>query len=69
MHERSLGDGFWETGSVVSGRAASANEVTGYAEQNKKEFVAEVFAALILGRTFSHTVMQEYAALGGPAVP
>jgi len=69
LHERGAGDSFWETGSALSGKAANGSEVSGYAAQNKKEFVAEVFAGLILGKTFSPACMREYAALHGPAVP
>lgn len=72
LHETNLGDAFWETGSIVSGstgKAATAGEVSGYAGQNKKEFVAEVFAGLILGKNFSTNCKQEYANLGGPPVP
>ena len=69
LHERSLGDAFWETGSAVGGKATNHAEVSGYAGQNKKEFIAEVFAGLILGKHFSAACMQEYQGLGGPAVP
>jgi hypothetical protein len=69
LHERSMGDAFWETGSGLSGKATNGSEVSGYAGQNKKEFVAEVFASLILGKKYSDTCMREYAALHGPAVP
>ncbi len=69
LHERSAGDSYWEKGSTLSGQAATAAEVSGYAAQNKKEFVAEVFAGLILGKAFSHGVVQEYLGLHGPVVP
>ena len=69
LHERSAGDAYWETGSAISGAAINHAEVSGYAKQNKKEFVAEVFAGLILGKAFSQVCMQEYAGLHGPAVP
>jgi hypothetical protein len=32
----------------------------------KKEFVAEVFASLILGKTFNQAVMDEYRLYHGP---
>lgn len=70
LHERSAGDMFWETGSILTGgKAANAGEVSGYAATTKKEFVAEVFAGLILGKPFSDACTQEYLALGGPPVP
>jgi hypothetical protein len=69
LHEHGAGDVFWETGSPLSGKAASAGEVSGYAGQNGKEFVAEVFAGKVLGKAFSAAVNNEYAGFGGPAVP
>ena len=69
LNERNLGDTFWEKDSIMTGKATTGAEVSGYAAQNKKEFVAEVFAGLMLGRTFSHPCMQEYATLGGPQLP
>jgi len=53
----------------MTGKPTTGAEVSGYAAQNKKEFVAEVFAGLMLGMAFSHPCMQEYAALGGPQLP
>jgi hypothetical protein len=69
LNERNLGDTFWEKDSIMTGKATTGAEVSGYAAQNKKEFVAEVFAGLMLGMTFSHPCMQEYTALGGPQLP
>lgn len=51
-----------------SGRAANAGKVSDYAGGSKKEFVAEVFLGRVIGRTYDTPTMQEYAALGGPAV-
>ena len=69
LHEHGAGDVFWETGSPLSGKATTAGEVSGYAGQNGKEFVAEVFAGKILGKAFSAAVNNEYAGFHGPAVP
>ncbi len=70
IHEHSAGDSFWETGSAIAGgKPTTASNVSGYAAQNAKEFVAEVFAAKILGRTFTAAVDNEYVSFGGPAVP
>ena len=70
LHERNLGDGYWEKGALVtSGVATNSAEVSGYAGQNKKEFVAEVFAGLILGKNFTGPCKVEYNSYGGPAVP
>jgi hypothetical protein len=70
LHEHGAGDTFWETGSpLASTKPASASEVSGYAGQNAKEFVAEVFAGKILGKNFSGAVNTDYANLSGPAVP
>ncbi len=66
LHERSSGDAFWATGSIIAGKADSAGRVTGYAAQNKKEFVAEVFAGLIIGKEFGGDVLDEYQRYNGP---
>lgn len=68
LHERSLGDAFWTPGSIVTGSPTTANKVSGYAGNNKKEFVAEVFTGLILGKVWPTDVMNEYRRYGGPAV-
>lgn len=69
LHERSAGNAYWETNSTLTGKATHSNEVSGYAGQNKKEFIAEVFAGLMLGKNFSNECMQEYQQLGGPIAP
>jgi len=50
------------------GQAANGNKVSAYANGTKKEFVAEVFLGMIIGRTYDAATMQEYADLGGPPV-
>ncbi len=48
---------------------AQAVQVSGYAGYSKKEYVAEVFTGRVLGRIYSHAVMQEYQLYSGPPVP
>lgn len=70
LHETSAGDDlFFGTGSILTGEPVNATQVSGYAAMTKKEFVAEVFASLILGKTFSTAVMDEYRLYHGPVVP
>lgn len=67
LHETSAGDvAFHGTGSPLRGTAQTAGQVSAYACNTKKEFVAEVFAGMNCGMTFSRAVMEEYRALGGP---
>jgi len=71
LHCQNVGDDFFDSNDARNWSAAPTNggEVSGYAKQNKKEFVAEVFAGLVLGQGYSKACTDEYAALGGPAVP
>jgi len=70
LHETSAGDDlYFGTGSILTGAPVNATQVSGYAAMTKKEFVAEVFASLILGRTFNQAVMDEYRLYQGPVVP
>lgn len=45
-----------------------AGEVSTYATQDAREFVASVFTGLIRGRTYSENVLNLYTALAGPPV-
>jgi hypothetical protein len=68
LHERSAGDDrFFGTGGPLTGAAATASKVTGYAMGNKKEFIAEVFAGINCGLKYPADVIREYTALWGPA--
>lgn len=49
-------------------RAAIEKEVGKYATTNGHEFVAEVFAGMVAGKTYSPTVMRAYKELHGPEV-
>lgn len=55
--------------SFVDEAAETAHEVSEYAGQNPREFVAEVFTGLVRGKVYSPQVLDLYAGLGGPAVP
>lgn len=71
LHVRALGglEAFYDPDSPLqlSKKAANSAEVSGYAGNNKKEFVAEVFAGRMIGRKYSKKCMAEYATLGGPS--
>ncbi len=69
LHERSLGDPFWATGSIIAGAPSTGSQVSGYANSSKKEFVAEVFAGLVLGKRWPTEVLNEYRRYSGPIVP
>ena len=45
-----------------------AGKVSSYAKEDGAEFVAEVFADLMSGKTYSDDVMQLYAKYGGPKI-
>jgi len=70
LQETSAGDDlYFGIGSILSGAPVNANQVSGYAAMPKKEFVAEVFASLVLGKTFNQAVIDEYRLYHGPVVP
>ncbi len=71
LHERSAGDMmyFGKGSTVVDGKAATAGKVSNYAGNSRKEFVAEVFAGLILGKKWPAAVLAEYNSYKGPSVP
>ena len=66
IHAANRGDAFYDPAIGLGSLPDNAAEVSGYAGMNRKEFVAEVFAGLMIGRVFSNQVTQEYAAYGGP---
>jgi hypothetical protein len=51
---------------MASHNTGVAQEVSGYATNNPREFVAEVFLGKIYGQTFSDKVQETYKAFGGP---
>ena len=72
IHAHQMGEAFLDTaangGHNGAPTGANASQVSGYAGMSKKEYVAEVFTGMILGRTYSPAVMAEYASYAGPAV-
>ena len=66
LHAHARGDDFHDPTANLTGQAVNAGAVSGYAAQNKKEFVAEVFAGLMVGRVFPNVVIEEYMGYGGP---
>lgn len=73
LHAHLLGEAFLDVNANggVNGAPTGANsvQVSGYAGMSKKEYVAETFTGLVLGRAYSASVMNEYAQYGGPVVP
>ena len=72
LHAHKMGEAFLDLNANggVNGLPSGKNgvQVSGYAGMSKKEYVAEVFTGLILGRTYSESVMAEYRQYNGPAV-
>jgi len=75
IHEQQSGDNFWrekissKSIATASGMAAAAMAVSHYAAKGPLEFVAEVFTALVYGRTVPANSLRWYVALGGPTAP
>ncbi len=63
IHERQAGDGFWEGFRKPN---SSATQVSTYAGNNEKEFVAEVFAGMLIGKRWPNEVLAEYRKWLGP---
>lgn len=53
---------------TVEANRATARQVSRYAALDRNEFIAETFAGLVNGRTYSAEVMSLYERLGGPAI-
>lgn len=56
---------YWKNPSLTQPEAAIAVQVSLYAEQSVREFVAETFAALLAGRTLPADVLNLYQQYGG----
>lgn len=72
LHAQKMGDKFLDTnanGGCTGLPTALASQVSGYAAGSKKEFVAETFAGMVLGRQYSQAVMAEYNSYNGPEMP
>lgn len=66
LHAHARGDDFFDPTANLVGGPVNAGLVSGYAGMNRKEFVAEVFAGMMVGRHWPRVVMDEYMAYGGP---
>ncbi len=66
LHAHARGDDFFDDTANLVGGPVNAGLVSGYAGMNRKEFVAEVFTGLMIGRQWPNAVMQEYMTYGGP---
>jgi hypothetical protein len=70
LHAARLGEDFYATndqgGCTGAPTGVNAVKVSGYAGGAKKEFVAEVFAGMMIGRTYDDQVMAEYRLYKGP---
>ncbi len=67
LHERDAGDGFWEKGRFAP--TAVSGKVSQYAQGNEKEFVAETYTGLMIGKQWPADVMAEYRKFRGPFRP
>lgn len=69
LHERAMGDLFWM--EEFKGKAPDevASKVSFYARNSRKEFAAEVFAGMFVGKRWSPDVLAYYHEIRGPYVP
>lgn len=72
LHAARMGEDFLavnaEGGCTGAPTGTNAVQVSGYAGGAKKEYVAETFAGMVIGRTYSPAVMTEYRLYNGPEV-
>jgi hypothetical protein len=72
LHEQMDEQNFWACKQSMMGPNGDwidvCNQVSDYAGKGAVEFVAEVFAGIIAGRTYGGGVRDAYRALGGPEV-
>jgi hypothetical protein len=70
LHMHRMGEDFYAVsssgGCTGAPTGANAVQVSVYAGGAKKEFVAECFAGMMIGRTYSKSVMDEYRSYNGP---
>ena len=64
IHERQAGDTYWQSGRTIN--TAASSQVSQYGCCNEKEFVAEVFAGMMIGKRWSNEVLAEYRKWLGP---
>ena len=68
LHEMADEAFFWSAAANALTPGPLGGQVSMYAGNNVKEFVAEVFTGLIFGDVFSLAVMQAYRGYSGPTV-
>ncbi len=68
LHEMADEAFFWSPAANALTPGALGGQVSMYAGNNVKEFVAEVFTGLVYGDIFSLAVMQAYRGYSGPTV-
>lgn len=70
LHMHRMGEDFYAVaasgGCTGAPTGANAVQVSGYAGGAKKEFVAEAFAGMMIGRVYAKAVMDEYRLYNGP---
>ena len=62
--DKSITKEFLNTKSIQE----TASKVSDYAKESPLEFIAETFAGLIEGKTYSNDVMALYKKYGGPVI-
>ncbi len=74
-HFQQDGEGFITSGGVGHGfgnmapdEIRIAKKVSGYAATKKCEFIAEVFAGMVIGKKWDAEVLQQYKKFNGPTV-
>jgi hypothetical protein len=67
LHELAAGDEAFWAGDISRGKATTSGQVSAYAGNNKKEFVAEVFAGMNVGKKYTKEVIDEYISFNGPS--
>lgn len=66
LHEMEDAEFFWSQEANQLPAANLAGQVSMYAGNNKKEYVAEVFTALVYGQALAQPVVDQYLAYHGP---
>jgi hypothetical protein len=70
LHELASEEFFWSTAAnAITPGSLGTQAGSMYAAANIREFVAEVFAGLVYGESFSREVMEAYRNYHGPVVP
>jgi SPP1 gp7 family putative phage head morphogenesis protein len=72
LHHRKIGDAGYralDRNPLTGDELVAARFVSEYAKTGEPEFVAEVYAGLVAGRSYNQDVMKVYRKLGGPKPP